>query len=65
MKMFLAYPLKGKIIWQIEKIPYVYEDSPYTWIGKQDGYLKLGNWDGTDLTVNPKTGEIIQKSFSK
>ena len=56
---------EGKVIWQIEKMSYVYEDSPFTGMGKEGHYAKLCNWDGTDLLVNPNTGEIAKKSFSK
>jgi len=57
--------LEGKILWQIAPTPHIYVDSPYTGIGKDGKYAKLYNWDGTDLIVNPSTGEIIKKSFSK
>jgi hypothetical protein len=57
--------LKGKVLWQIKAIPHVYDDSPYTGIGKDGENAKLSNWDGTDLLVKPMTGEIIKKSFSK
>lgn len=56
---------EGRILWQIEPIAHIYEDSPYTGIGQVNDSVKLSNWDGTDLTVNPATGDVIQKSFSK
>lgn len=56
---------EGKILWQIESISLVYEDSPYTGIGKEGEKAKLCNWDGTDLLIDPYTGKIIKKSFSK
>ena len=55
----------GKILWQIEKLKYVYKDSPFTGMGREGDFVKLCNWDGTDLIVNPETGKIIQKGYSK
>ncbi len=55
----------GKILWQIEKLKYVYTDSPFTGMGREGDNIKLCNWDGTDLIVNPQTGEIISKGWSK
>ena len=55
----------GNILWQIEKLKYVYSDSPFTGMVREGNNIKLCNWDGTDLTVNPNTGEIISKGWSK
>jgi hypothetical protein len=56
---------EGKVIWKIEKMSYVYDDSPFTGMGKEGNYVKLSNWGDIDLLVNPNTGEIVKKSFSK
>ncbi len=55
----------GKILWQIEVLPHVYENSPYTGMSKEGESIKLCNWDGTDLIVNPVSGKIIKKGHSK
>ncbi|MDQ5899645.1 MAG: hypothetical protein QG624_564 [Pseudomonadota bacterium] len=55
----------GKILWQIEKLKYVYNDSPFTGMVREGNNIKLCNWDGTDLIVNSQTGEIISKGWSK
>lgn len=55
----------GKILWQIKKMKYVYNDSPFTGMVRAGSNIKLCNWDGTDLIVNPETGEIIQEGYSK
>ena len=57
--------LDGKVLWQITPIPYVYEDSPYTGMGQVGDTVKICNWDGTDLIINPATGEILEKGYSK
>ena len=55
----------GKILWQIEKLKYAYKNSPFIGMGREGGFIKLCNWDGTDLVVNPETGGIISKGWSK
>ena len=56
---------EGKILWQIEPLPHVYEDSPYTGLGQIGDLAQLFNWDGTDLVIEPYTGRIISKRYSK
>ncbi len=56
---------EGKILWQVKPLKYVYNDSPFTGMVREENFIKLFNWDGTDLTVNPRTGEIISKGYSK
>lgn len=55
----------GEILWQIEKLKYAYKDSPFTGMGREGDFIALCNWDGTDLIVNPETGAIISKAWSK
>ncbi len=55
----------GRILWQIEAIPHAYENSPYTGMSKEEAGIKICNWDGTDLIVNPASGKIIKKGYSK
>ncbi len=55
----------GRILWQIEKLKYIYKDSPFTGMVREGDYIKLCNWDGTDLIVDPNTGKIISKGYSK
>jgi hypothetical protein len=57
--------LTCNILWQIPKIKHLYEDSPYTGMIKQGDNILLSNWDGDDLLVEPITGKILSKQFSK
>ncbi len=57
--------IEGKILWQIQEKPHVYDISSYTSISKLGDNLELCNWDGLDLVVDPKTGNIISESWSK
>lgn len=56
---------EGKMLWQIESMPHVYEDSPYTGLGQDGDLAKLSNWDGTDLLIEPYTGKILKKGHSR
>ncbi|WP_375055094.1 hypothetical protein [Zobellella sp. DQSA1] len=55
----------GSIVWTIEKIKHVYDDSPYTSIVAKDDNIKLFNWDGDELLVEPKSGRIISIGYGK
>lgn len=55
----------GKILWQVGPRKYVYEDSPYTGMIKEDEKVKLFNWDGTELLVNPMTGRVLKEEYGK
>lgn len=57
--------IDGDILWQIAPIPHAYARSSYTGMGKVGDKVKLSNWDGTDLIINPATGDILEKSYSK
>lgn len=57
--------LDGKLLWQIEVRKHVYANSCYTYIGRSDDNVRLGNWDGDDLIVNPLTGKILSVRYSK
>lgn len=55
----------GEVIWRIENGTFVYKDSPFTGMSKLGDKVKLLNWDGSDWIVDPETGEVIERSFSK
>lgn len=55
----------GKILWQVEKIAHVDQDSPYTGIGKENNFLSAYNWDGHDYCIDLNTGKILGKKFVK
>ncbi|AMQ89738.1 MULTISPECIES: hypothetical protein [Marinobacter] len=55
----------GSIAWVIEKRKHVYDDSPYTSIVAKDDNVKLFNWDGDELLVEPKSGKVISVGFGK
>ena len=55
----------GDVIWQIEKIPHVYEDSPYTNIFIQDEALLAINWDGDEVRINYKNGFTDRIGYKK
>lgn len=55
----------GNICWTIEERKHVYDDSPYTSIISKDGKVKLSNWDGDELLVEPESGNVISVGYSK
>jgi hypothetical protein len=55
----------GQVIWQIEPVPTVHEHSPFTGIFKEGNNVILGNWDGNEYTVDPETGKILKREFTK
>lgn len=56
---------EGEILWQIENINPSRKANPYIGIELKENLPVLHHQDGTDLTINPRTGEIINKSWSK
>ncbi len=55
----------GKKLWQIEPIKHSYADSPYTGLSLDSEGAVLSNWDGTNVVVDPTTGQIIRQSQGK
>ena len=55
----------GEKLWQIEKMKYIYKDSPFINIYKENKKLILNNWDGLNLVVNYKNGFIEKKEYSR
>lgn len=57
--------IKREIIWQMPKISYVDENSPYTQITVKKKNIAAYNWNGELVIINPKTGKIIKKVYMK
>jgi len=58
----------GKERWQIPDVPLVLPPSgvsPYTQIRKEGETIKAFNWDGTIITLNPESGVILYKDWTK
>lgn len=55
----------GDEVWQIEPISTIYDDSPYTNIAIKDDRLMAFNWDGSNVTVDWKTGSIVERLQGK
>lgn len=57
---------EGEIMWQIEHKEFIHNNSPYTNIKLLDnGQVRLSNWDGTHLEIEPLTGEILREFWVK
>lgn len=57
--------LVPEIVWQVESIQKLDDDSPYTNIVIKDGKLFLYSWSGERMEINPKNGAVISKAFTK
>lgn len=55
----------GNVLWQVKKRKYVYEDSPYTGMAAVGDQVKLLNWDGLELLVEPTTGKEISSKYGR
>ncbi len=55
----------GEMLWQIKTVKHVAKHSPYTGMVKKETLLKVHNWDGSDLVIDPCSGQIIDESYSK
>jgi len=56
---------EGTINWQIQPRSYVYKDSPYTGMCRVQDKVKLFNWDGLELVVDPESGKILEEKCGK
>lgn len=56
---------QGEILWKVPRIYHAYTKSPFTNIAFRDNELILINWDGNDYTVDPSTGSLLKKTFTK
>lgn len=58
--------LNGAILWQIEKIKHIYNDSTFTnIIIDKNNNIQSYNQDGFMYTINIYSGKIIEKRFLK
>lgn len=55
----------AELLWRIPVRKYVYADSPYTAISREGEYIWAHNWDGADVKLDTRTGEILEEKFSK
>lgn len=61
----IAIDALGNLVWKIPSRKYVYENSPYMKIAKEDENVAAHNWDGQVLIISAKTGLIVDKRHTK
>ncbi len=54
-----------KVLWQVPLRQHVYEFSPYLSISARGKHIALANWDGTLLTLDPSSGDVIDEEWHK
>ena len=55
----------GSIAWQVPPREYVYDDSPFTGMTKCGDAIKLMNWDGLELVLDPISGQEISETYGR
>ena len=54
---------KGRVIWKIETRVHAFPESHYINLYRRNELVDAYNWDGTILSLAPKTGEIMMESL--
>src|SRR5258708_7056054 len=54
--------LKAQVLWQIEERVHSFAESHYVNIYRKIDMVDAYNWDGTILTLYPKTGEVMSQA---
>ena len=60
-----AIDTQGRTVWTVRERRHVYADSPYTKIACDNGKLKLVNWDGLAVVVDPSTWEELSADYGR
>lgn len=60
-----GYTTDGDMLWQIEKVGLPYVNSPYTGLWCEAENFMAYNWSGFELTLDPQTGKVISRLFTK
>jgi len=55
----------GKIAWQIGAREWVRSDTPYTAMSREGDLVRLYNYEGFDIWVDPYDGSVIREEFTK
>jgi hypothetical protein len=55
----------GRVRWQVPERKLVYEDSPYTGLRRDGVLVTLCNWDGMELRIDPRSGEVLEESHGR
>jgi hypothetical protein len=58
-----AINYKGLLVWQIKERMHAFADSHYVNIYRKNDMVEAYNWDGTIVSLNPKTGFAMGESF--
>ena len=61
-----AFDCNGNKLWQIDNLFPNDDDCPYNMIKiDEKNLLDSGNWCGFNVKINPLTGEVLEKLFTK
>ncbi len=60
--------LEGRVLWQIERIPETATDPVNRYTNVRTGQLGTAivfNWNGTDITIDSRTGKVLDSVITK
>ncbi len=60
-----AVDVTGNTVWTVADRKYVYADSPFTKVLAEEGKLKLFNWDGLTIEVDPNTWKEVSAVYGR
>lgn len=56
---------EGEVLWRVPRRRTVYQDSPYTGMRAEADRVRLFNWDGLELLIDPTTGGVLEERSGK
>lgn len=56
---------EGSVLWRVPQRKTVYRDSPYTGMRSEADLVRLFNWDGLELLIDPTTGTVLEERSGK
>lgn len=61
----IGFKKDGSRQWRVESLYSGDDDIPYVYIDKKENCIIADTWAGIQVTIDPNTGEIIDKEFKK
>lgn len=57
--------LDGNVVWRVQPVATVYEDSPFVSLIHQGENVVLGNWDGMEIVIDARTGKEVSRRYRR
>lgn len=59
-----GFDIEGNKLWQIEDL-FNHGDCPYVDVVEYENNLLASNWCGFRIKLNPKSGKVLEKTYTK